>query len=348
MDAEADVLRIVDANVNRAREALRVVEDYARFACDDPAAAAQAKSLRHELRRLREACGAESLLEARDVGSDAGRELKTPAELERPDIQAVVAAALARLAEALRSIGEFAKTFALPAAQQAERLRYQAYVLEQLLLLRGPLRRRLAAARLHVLISESLCRLPWREVAEAALRGGAGCLQLREKELDDAVRLERARALRSLTAQYGALLIVNDRPDIARLAGADGVHVGQSDLPVRAARRIGGGRLLVGLSVHTSEQLGAALAEEPDYVAVGAMFASRTKPGVEAIGPALLREAAQRTSLPVIAIGGIDATNAAGLFGAGASGVAVCSAVISSADPERAAREILACAPRPA
>jgi thiamine-phosphate pyrophosphorylase len=217
-------------------------------------------------------------------------------------------------------------------------LRYRAYELEQRVVLRGTLRRRFRAVRLYVLVTAALCRRPWLETAEAAMRGGAGCLQLREKELPAGELLRRARQLRALTAEHGVLMAMNDRPDIARLAGADMVHVGQEDLSVLDARRMAGGGILVGKSTHTLEQFAAALAEEPDYLAVGPMFDSSTKPQGHVAGPELVAAVRKRTDLPLVAIGGITLENAARVKGAGADCLAVCAAVIGAADVEGTAR----------
>ncbi len=341
MSPDADVLRILDANLNRAREALRVIEDYARFALDDADAAAAAKAARHELREIAAAIGGEELSAARDILSDAGRDAKTPGELERRDAEDVVRAAFARLSESARSIGEFAKIAHPAAAERAERLRYRGYELEQRMLLRGQRREKFRRVRLYVIVTEVLCRGDWRTVADAALRGGAGCIQLREKGLSDAELLGRARALCDMAHARGALFIMNDRPDIARLAGADGVHVGQDDLTVRQVRRIAGARMLVGLSTHSVEQVRAAIEQAPDYIAVGPMFATATKPQPHIPGISLLREARAMTALPLVAIGGVSAGNTGGLFAAGASAVCACSAVVSSDDPGVSAAAIL-------
>jgi thiamine-phosphate pyrophosphorylase len=337
---ETQALRILDANLNRAREALRVIEDYARFALDDADAARAVKDARHGLRDLVAAIGPDRLLAARDIVNDAGRGLKTGPELQRGSLEEVVQAAFARLSEATRALGEYGKMVAPGAAATAETLRYRAYELEQRIVLRGTLRGRFRAVRLYVLITATLCRRPWLETAEAALRGGAGCLQLREKDLPGGELLNRARQLRALTGQHGALLAINDRPDIARLAAADIVHVGQEDLSVRDARRIAGAGLLVGKSTHTLEQFEAALAEEPDYLAVGPMFASPTKPQPHIAGPETLAAARSRTDLPLVAVGGITVKNAAPLRAAGATCLAVCAAVIGADDPESAARAL--------
>lgn len=337
---DADTLRIIDVNVNRAREALRVIEDHARFVRDDADSAGAVKAARHELRTLIDALGPDALLAARDIISDVGRDLKTPTELARASTDDVARAAFARLTEAARVLGEYGKLLSPQVAAAAESLRYRAYELEQRVVLRGALRQRFRAVRLYVLLTESLCRRPWFETAELAIRGGAGCLQLREKTLADGELLRRARQLRELTSKHGVLLAVNDRPDIARLAGADVVHVGQEDLGVREVRRIAGAGVLVGKSTHTPAQLDAVLAEEPDYLAVGPMFQSGTKAQDHVAGPEMLAAVRARTALPLVAIGGLTAANAAPVVAAGADCLAVCAAVVSADDPESAARAL--------
>ena len=328
----AEILRIVDVNVNRAREALRVIEDFARFVLDDADAARAVKRCRHELRVVITAAGADAVLAARDIGGDIGRELKTAGELRRASTEDVVRAAFGRLSEAARSLGEYGKVVSDPAGAAAETLRYRCYELEQRIVLRGELRRRFRDVRLYVILTEALCRRPWRETAAAAIRGGAGCIQLREKELGDRVLLDRARQLRELTSEHGILLAINDRPDIAKLAHADIVHVGQDDLAVPEARRIAGTGMLVGKSTHTVAQFEAALADEPDYIAVGPMFPSATKPQEQIAGPETLAAARSRAELPLVAIGGITPTNAQQVVAAGANCVAVCAAVIGAED----------------
>jgi thiamine-phosphate pyrophosphorylase len=343
-----DLLRILDVNLNRAREALRVIEDYARFVRDDADAAGAIKQSRHALRDIRAALGAAALLAARDIVGDVGRDVKARAELHRADMEEVVRAAFGRAEEAARALGEYGKIVAPVAAQAAETLRYQLYELEQRVVLRGTLRQRFRAVRLYVLITASLCRRPWLETAEAAIRGGAGCLQLREKDLDGGELLRRARRLRELTAAHDVLLAINDRPDIARLVHADVVHVGQTDLSVAEARHVAGASSLVGKSTHTAEQFAAARAEAPDYLAVGPMFATTTKPQEHIAGVPTLRAVRGQTELPLVAIGGITAASADEVFAAGADCVAVCGAVIGADDPEAAARAIVAAGARAA
>jgi len=230
------VLRILDANFNRAREALRVMEEAARFILDDAALCEAIKKLRHE---LSQALACVPNLEAhRDTPGDVGTTIKTADEQRRESVSDVAIAAGKRLSEALRAIEEFSKTLdvRIPSTQQSlaaavESMRYRGYDIEQKLV------RALATGqakqwKLCVLISEELCpSRDWFTVAQGVVAGGADCVQLREKHLDAGELLSRARKLVQLCRPAGVSVIINDRPDVAMLAEADGVHLGQTDLP---------------------------------------------------------------------------------------------------------------------
>lgn len=176
-------------------------------------------------------------------------------------------------------------------------------------------------------------------IAEAALAGGVRVIQVREKACTARRALEIARALRESTNRYGALLLINDRIDIALAVGADGVHVGQEDLPVSEARRLLGPDALIGLSITDASQLAAPDVALADYLGVGAVFPSDTKDDATQTGLELL--AATRKvapDLPIVAIGGIKADNAAEAIRAGADSLAVITAITLASDPEQAAR----------
>lgn len=334
-------LRILDVNLNRAREALRCIEDYARFALDDADGAWRAKLLRHgSLRAIVAIVGQDRLLESRDILADVGVESTADAERRRESTLDVARAAFGRISEAARAISEYGKTLSPEVPALAERLRYDAYALEQAILLRSDGRRRLRQGGLYVLITANLCRGDWLETAAAALRGGARILQLREKSLPDRELLQRARALREITRHHDALLIVNDRPDIARLSGADGVHLGQDDLRIAEARSLMGPRAVVGVSTHTIEQFETARTDAPDYIAVGPMFQSSTKPQDHVAGITTLARVAETGFAQLVAIGGINASNAASVLQAGAHWLCVCSTILSDSDPEAAARKL--------
>ncbi len=331
------LLRILDANLNRAREGLRVLEEYTRMALNDEAMTARIKSLRHELERVPRAIGEQKLLAARDVQNDVGTRISVDSEKARRGLEHVAAAAAKRAEESLRCLEEYLKAVQPAEAAAVEQLRYRLYAIEQDALLGSPGRRRLRDARLHVLVTESLCARPWWEVCEQAVDGGADVLQLREKCLTDRELLSRAARLRELTSRAGVLLIINDRADIARVVCADGVHVGQTDLPVEEARGIVGRQALVGVSTHSPEEAAEALRQEPDYIAVGPVFSSTTKPALAVQGPTLLTRLAGQVSVPLVAIGGITADRLAQTSLPPGVQIAVCQTVIGSPDPRRAA-----------
>lgn len=199
---------------------------------------------------------------------------------------------------------------------------------------------RLAACRLYLVTdSEPIGGDLDRFLAEV-LDAGVQMVQLREKQMEAGPLLRIARLVRKRTAAAGALFIINDRVDVAMAAGADGVHLGQQDLPAAEARRQAGDELLIGLSTHSVSQLDSAMASPADYCAVGPVFATPTKPGRPAVGLDLVRAAAGRTAKPVFAIGGIDTTNVAEVLDAGARRVSVVRALTQSEDPGAAAREL--------
>jgi thiamine-phosphate pyrophosphorylase len=171
---------------------------------------------------------------------------------------------------------------------------------------------------------------------EAAIRGGVDLVQIRDKELPDGPLIAALERARDVTRRFGVTLVVNDRPDLAVLCGADLVHLGQDDLPIAYARRFGLG---IGLSTHAEHEIDAA---DTDYIAVGPVYATPTKPGRPAVGLELVRYAAEHARVPWFAIGGIDETNAAEVVAAGATRIAVVRAIGDAPDPEAAARALRA------
>ena len=182
-------------------------------------------------------------------------------------------------------------------------------------------------------------RADFANYLQSAIEGGVDVVQVRERSVPDARLLELLGVAREITARYGVPLGVNDRPDLAVLAGADFVHVGQEDIPVAEARRFG---LPVGLSTHAPREIDDAVS---DYIAVGPVYATPTKEGRPAVGLDLVRYAAANARLPWFAIGGIDATNVAEVVEAGATRIAVVRAIVETADPGSAARMLRAALP---
>lgn len=316
---------LLDANFNRAREAARVLEDQARFLHRNAELSKRWQVLRRGLGALEAAAG--PLTAARDVAADPGA--RDPAAPRR-SADEVGAANAKRLQEALRSIEEHLKALKPALCRQAAGLRFDAYEAEQAML-HGPARR-LAGVRLMALLTESICRRPWLATARALVRGGVDTIQLREKDLGDREFLKRARALREIAP----ILILNDRAGLVSLCHADGVHMGEEDLSITDARALIGPARILGVTVHSPRDPVAGA----DYVSAGPVFGSPQKPELKRAGLEAVRRAAKR-GVPFVAIGGITAGNLPQVLRAGATRVAVGTALAAAKDPEAEARKMV-------
>ncbi|MFN7229332.1 MAG: thiamine phosphate synthase [Synechococcaceae cyanobacterium] len=348
-DAQAPVPRLLDANLDRAREGLRVLEDWARFGLERPDLVARCKDLRQRLGAVHH----NRYKLARDTAGDPATGLAHPLQIDRRDPLAVVAANAARVQEALRVLEEFGRAVDPALAREAAGVRYALYDLEVAILRaggatggaaggredRGAARRqRLADCHLYLVTAEVE---GLESVVAAALAAGLRLVQYRAKTLSDGQRLEQARRLRHLCADHGALFLVNDRIDLALAVDADGVHLGQDDLPPAVARRLLGPDRLIGRSTHGPAQLEQAVADGCDYVGVGPVHATPTKPGRPAVGLDCVR-AATASPIPWFAIGGVDLGNLAAVRQAGAQRVAVVRALTDASDPAAATAALLA------
>jgi thiamine-phosphate pyrophosphorylase len=202
------------------------------------------------------------------------------------------------------------------------------------------LRARLAAARLYLICGASPDASGLPDLLRGAIAGGVDVVQLREKELPDGELVSVARALLALSERLGALFVINDHPAVAREVGADGVHVGQDDMPVEHVRELVGPDMLIGLSTHAPEEIDAVDPAVVDYIGVGPVHATPTKPGRPAVGLELVRYAAAHAPVPFFAIGGLDAGNIAESIEAGAERVCVLRAIAAAENPETAARSL--------
>ncbi|MBA4190670.1 MAG: thiamine phosphate synthase [Planctomycetaceae bacterium] len=335
---EMDAARVLDVNFNRAREATRVLEDYCRFSLSDRFLTEQVKELRHGLGEAAARLPTHALLAARETLRDVGTTVTAAGEYVRTTPKQVGIANLKRLQESLRSLEEFGKLFGSELGRELESLRYQAYTLERAISTVGRNRERLGEARLYVLLTGAQCSASLDWTIEQAAAGGTDVVQLREKNLSDRELIARARNVRRWTQKAGVLFIVNDRPDIARLVEADGVHLGQDDLSVGDARRVVGPDSLIGVSTHTIEQVRQAVLDGADYIGVGPVFPSKTKefdhfPGLEFAQAAMVE-----TGLPAFALGGIGPENLGKVAAAGVQRIAVSSAIAAADDPEQVAR----------
>jgi thiamine-phosphate pyrophosphorylase len=370
-------LRIIDANANRAAEGLRAVEDYCRFVLDDRHLTERIKWLRHVLAESLEPVEGCERAAARDTPGDVGTTITTAAGSSRPSLDQIASANSERVKQALRAIEEYAKLAFPEVASRVEALRYQWYMLEKAWCTTAESRERLAAARLYVLIDGGPSECAYVERVQELIAAGVHALQLRDKRLDDRTLVTRARLLRRVmeegsgfrdqgSAERGQrsevrgqkseigrqeadhspliphhslpLLIINDRPDIAVLARADGVHVGQEELPVADVRKIVGPEMLIGVSTHTIEQARQAVLDGANYIGCGPTFPSGTKRFDHFPGLAFLRQVAAEISLPAFAIGGITWQNLGEVLAAGFSRIAVGAALSAEEDVAAAAR----------
>lgn len=342
LSQEMGLYRLVDAAINRALEGLRVVEDYVRFVLDDPFLVGQLKTLRHSFAEVVSRLPMAVRLAARETQADVGTQIKHTHELSRQTLEDVLDANISRVREAMRSIEECAKILAPELALQIEQLRYQSYTLHRALRISAAARERLRHARLYVLVDARPTPEEFQRLVQSLIEAGVHVLQLREKRADDRTVLQRARLLRSLTRGTQTLFIMNDRPDLAALSDADGVHVGQEELTVKDARSIVGARALVGVSTHNIEQARQAVLDGADYIGCGPTFPSQTKQFAEFAGLEFLRQVAGEIRLPAFAIGGINEENLDAVLATGFRRVAVSAAVIEAPDPAAAARRLLA------
>jgi len=339
---ERAAYRILDANFNRAREALRVVEEYCRFIVNSGALTERTKRLRHELCAAVGRLDMGRLIASRDTQGDVGVGAKVEGQLERATLKDCSTAGAKRLTEALRVLAEVVQTEDKAVAESIERLRYEAYTLEKDILLFSEPVEKFNRVRLYVIITSNL-PADILALASKCATGGADCIQLRAKDIPDDRLFAMAVEFVEICREMGALSIINDRGDIAAAAGADGVHLGQNDLPVEQARRLQLSPMIIGKSTHSLKELDAACFALPSYVSLGPAFATPTKPDIEVTGLEYVHQGTERlagTGVSHVAIGGITLDNVEQVIRAGAKRVAVCSAVTKAADPAEACRRL--------
>ncbi len=339
-------LRIIDANLNRTGEGLRFLEDVARLELNDVALTRKLKVMRHQILESDWAFQCR-LLGARNSESDVGIDIETPGEENQRELPIVVVANARRVQESLRVLEEIAKLPDTPPEldpQRFKQARFDLYTIEQTLLTR--LMRQDKIKRLPglyvILDTRVLNERSPIEVAGQVIRGGARVIQLRDKLRSKKELLALARELKELCAEHNVLFIVNDFLDLALATDADGLHLGQDDLPVKVARKLLPIDKILGCSARTVAQAMAAKAGGADYIAVGSIYPTTSKETAEVVSLERLRQIRKAVTLPLVAIGGITRDNAAEAVAAGAEAVAVISAVFQARSPEEAARQITA------
>jgi thiamine-phosphate pyrophosphorylase len=319
------------------------MEDYCRFVLNCAPLSGRAKDLRHQLSSAISRLDAVRLLCSRDTPGDVGIGQTTENTLGRTSLKDALTAACKRLPEALRVIAETVRHAEPALAEQIEHIRYGGYTLEKDVALFADTQRRFGRVWLYVIIHGATGPADIFALAEKCIAGGADCIQLRAKDIEDDKYLAAACEFVKICKDAGVLSIINDRVDIAVASGADGVHLGQNDVPIEQARKLQTAPLIIGKSTHSVEQLTAAIAELPTYVSLGPVFATPTKPKVKPVGIDYIERALpilSGTGICNVAIGGITENNIETVLAAGARTVAISSAVTTSPDPTAACRKL--------
>ncbi|MEW6492788.1 MAG: thiamine phosphate synthase [Cyanobacteriota bacterium] len=322
---EPAICRILDANLDRAREGLRIIEEWCRFGLNSGSMANECKQMRQELASWH----TQEIRASRDTPGDPGTDLTHPREEQRTSIEELLQANLCRVEEALRVLEEYGKLYNPQMGVVFKQMRYRVYILESNLL---TYRRHQLLERSHLyLVTSSSDQLS--TTVEAALQGGITLVQYREKTEDDSVKLSHAQKLRQMCHHYGALFIMNDRVDLALAVDADGVHLGQQDVPIALARQLLGPQRIIGRSTTNSDEMQRAIAEGADYIGVGPVYETPTKADKPAAGLEYVQYAAKHATIPWYAIGGIDPTNLNEVLSAGAQRVAIVRAIMQAEQP---------------
>lgn len=337
-------LRIMDASLNRASEGLRFLEDTARFVLNDVSLTAQLKAIRHLL-VISDFPFQKQLVQSRDSTGDVGVALEVAGGKKQKDLPLAIVANSRRVQEAIRTLEELAKISGsvLPLdSGKYQQTRFEIYTIEKNLISRILRKEQTAliSGLYPIIDTQALKGRNHLEMAREIIRGGAKIIQLRDKVTIKRDLLPIAQKLKTLCIESGVIFIVNDALDIALAVEADGLHIGQEDIPMRIARKLVPIDMLIGCSVFNVEQAQQAVADGADYVGVGAIFPTPSKDTV-ILGPDELRNIKRAINVPVVAIGGITKSNIAEVKATGADSVAVISAILGAESPEKATRELI-------
>ncbi len=329
--------RLIDANLDRAKEGLRVVEDWCRFHLNNIEIIVTLKDWRQRLGALH----VSKYKFARDTYSDKGLGLTHPAQTKRKKSEEIVSANCARVQEALRVIEEFSRESDPLLSNTSQEIRYGLYAVEIKIL-----KSSIYLERLSILNSCNLCLITsphkkLNQIVKNALEEGVTMIQYRNKELPDLHKLKEARELCQICKEFNALFIINDRLDIAMAVNADGVHLGQDDMPTSLAREIVGEDVLIGRSTHSFDQIKVASDEDCDYLGIGPIYATETKPNSQSLGVDYLKEVANLTTLPWFAIGGINASNLHEIKSTTTKRIAVIGAIMNSKDSRKSTNQLI-------
>lgn len=328
------MIRLLDSNINRVCEGLRVLEDISRFKYNFSAISKDLKDLRHSVRKAFKN-GDEELLNSRDVNSDIGPAITNELDIKRDsDIKSLIVANFKRVQEGLRTLEEVSKThLSENEASIYESGRYRSYNIEKQFI-SCVARSNFSLPPLYGITyhKDSLGRSNV-EVVKEMIKAGIKLIQYREKDLSIKERLQECIEIRELTKEAGVFFIVNDHIDIAILVDADGVHIGQDDIPIEQVRSLVGDDKIIGLSTHSPDQAKKAVEDGADYIGVGPIFATQTKVNVcDPVGFSYLEWVNENIDIPYVAIGGIKEHNIRDILERGANSIALVSEITGNKD----------------
>ena len=319
------VAQLIDANLDRAREGLRVIEDWCRYEVRNKEYVLTIKDWRHQLGSKH----LDTYKEARSISSDHGIGLNHKSQEQRTEALQIIKANCGRVQEALRVLEEFTRNSNPDLSKISQKIRYGLYDLEIKIIKHDQLsirKNKLYDSNLYLITSDD--KKIFKKVTDA-INSGVNIVQFRCKELNDKDKLKQAQQIALICKKNGALFIVNDRVDIAISTNADGVHIGQEDLPVKVVRDILGPEKLIGKSIHSIEQLREAQLEGCDYIGFGPIHETKTKPNLIPKGIRLAEQVSQEASIPSFAIGGININNIDELLSIGVERIAISGSIMN-------------------
>ncbi len=325
--------RIMDVNFNRAREGLRVLEEIARFLLDNRDITKRIKEMRHKLYSLLKENG---YIFSRNIKTDVGADLTLKEENRREDYLSLVQANAQRVSEALRVMEEFGKLNG-EISQKIKALRFQLYEIEKELsiLILPPL----PDYPLYVIVDPEQRKKNFLSFVDDLVENGAKIIQLRAKNLADKDFYYLGKKIRKIT-EGKSIFIINDRVDLAISLNADGLHLGQDDLPIEEAKKFFPGRI-IGISCHNERDIFIAKKQNVSYISIGPIFETKIKRTKKPVGLKLIERAREEVNSPIVAIGGIDEENIREVFKAGADYAAVISSLAGSKEPGKKLKRLV-------
>ena len=331
------IYQIIDANLDRAREGLRVLEDWARFGLGKEDVVIKIKNFRQVLGKNH----LDIYKMARNHIEDHCKGLSHVEQINRKDPHKIISSNAARVQEALRVIEEFSRDHNNKLSQIASTIRYEIYSLEIELLNLNTLKRSELIISENNLYSITDQRENLLEIIEELLLGGVKIIQHRFKEGKDKENLKKAIEIKALCKKYNSLFIVNDRVDIALASNADGIHLGQEDIDIVTARKLLGRSKIIGITANNSTDIDKAIKDGCHYIGIGPVFQTLTKKNKEPLGIEKVKALTKNIKFPWFAIGGINKGNISSLKIHGINKVAIVSGLLNSEDPKEEAIIIL-------